>query len=174
MAAGRRVPRYAPRPQQPGIPWAESDSLKDTTRGRPTALSRFGRPRSGFRVGTRPARTWSCNGQTPHQNSEKSGMPSVRGEMDWPPKASRSEITMTIPTFIVANACRCSQCGYRIRNAVFCQLCNASLCSWECYQHHLKSHTRVPSRAAINCTILGGTGAPDCSSEVPGGPRPYP
>jgi hypothetical protein len=31
---------------------------------------------------------------------------------------------------------QCSVCGRRLRNAVFCQRCGSSLCSWECYNKH--------------------------------------
>ena len=30
----------------------------------------------------------------------------------------------------------CSLCGRRLRDAVFCQRCGSSLCSWECYNKH--------------------------------------
>jgi hypothetical protein len=53
-------------------------------------------------------------------------------------------------TSSIANQCLCSQCGRLLRNAVFCEVCNESLCCWKCYDRHLNQHTRLPSRPAPN------------------------
>jgi hypothetical protein len=38
------------------------------------------------------------------------------------------------------DASRCFACGRPLRNAVFCQLCGTSLCSWACYSAHVAGH----------------------------------
>ena len=39
------------------------------------------------------------------------------------------------------NASKCSLCGRRLRNAVFCPVCGTALCSWGCCRtHHVQHH----------------------------------
>ncbi len=45
-------------------------------------------------------------------------------------------------------ASRCVMCGHRLRNAVFCQACGHSSCSWACHLRHLAQHPARPGRPA--------------------------
>jgi hypothetical protein len=57
---------------------------------------------------------------------------------------------------------QCSVCGRRLRNAVFCQRCGSSLCSWECYNKHRgerlarqnSKHDADGPRAAVAASLV--------------------
>jgi hypothetical protein len=46
----------------------------------------------------------------------------------------------------MSNASHCLVCGRRLRNAVFCPFCAASLCCSACFRRHLAQHTLISGR----------------------------
>lgn len=43
----------------------------------------------------------------------------------------------------MGNFSHCQQCGRKLRDAIFCPRCSASLCSRRCFVAHLEQHTKL-------------------------------
>jgi hypothetical protein len=48
----------------------------------------------------------------------------------------------------ITDTSQCVVCDGRLRNAVFCSICEKSSCSWACYLRHLAQHARRPRHPA--------------------------
>ena len=43
---------------------------------------------------------------------------------------------------LMSSPVACLQCGRKLHNAIFCNVCKSSFCTWRCYLQHAEQHAR--------------------------------